>query len=63
MPGGSIGGFCRSTVTTDAAGRAAATGFAPTGSGALQIGATAIFQGQTAAITIAGSVTYNVTLR
>jgi hypothetical protein len=41
------------SVVTDAAGRAAATGFAPTGSGALQIGATATFQGQTAAITIA----------
>ena len=40
-------------VATDAAGRAAATGFAPTGTGTLQIGATATFQGQTAAITIA----------
>ncbi len=42
------------TVTTDAAGRAAAGGLAPSGSGALQIGATATFQGQTAAaVTIA----------
>src|SRR5262245_50664033 len=41
------------SVATDAAGRAAATGFAPSSSGGLQIGATATFQGQTAAITIA----------
>jgi hypothetical protein len=41
------------SVTTDAGGRAIAAGFAPTGSGGLQIGATAAFQGQTAAITIA----------
>jgi PEGA domain-containing protein len=41
------------SVTTDAAGRAVATGFAPTGSGALQITATATFQGQAAAVTIA----------
>lgn len=42
------------SVTTNAAGRAVATGFAPSGSGALQIGATATFQGQTAAaVTIA----------
>src|SRR5262245_23138090 len=42
------------TVTTNAAGRAVATGFAPTGSGALQISTTAAFQGQTtAAVTIA----------
>jgi hypothetical protein len=42
------------TVTTNAAGQAAAAGFAPTGSGALQIGATATFQGQAAtAVTIA----------
>ncbi len=37
------------SVTTNAAGRAAAAGFAPTGSGALQISTTAVFQGQTAA--------------
>jgi len=42
------------SVTTNAAGRAVATGFAPSGGGALQIGATATFQGQTAAaVTIA----------
>ena len=41
------------TATTDALGRATATGFTPTGTGALQIGTTAAFQGQTAAITIA----------
>jgi len=41
------------TVTTNAAGRAVATGLTPTGSGALQISASAAFQGQTAAITIA----------
>jgi hypothetical protein len=37
------------TVTTDAAGRAAVTGLTPTGSGALQISASATFSGQTAA--------------
>src|SRR5262245_21502753 len=41
------------TATTDALGRATAAGLTPTGSGALQIGTTAAFQGQTAAITIA----------
>ena len=41
------------TVSTNAAGRAAATGLTPTGSGAVQIGASAAFQGQTAAVTIA----------
>jgi PEGA domain len=41
------------SVTTDAGGRAVAAGFAPTGTGGLQIGATAAFQGQTAAVTIA----------
>jgi hypothetical protein len=41
------------SVTTDAAGRATASGFTPIGSGALRIGATATFQGQTAAATIA----------
>src|SRR5262245_53456677 len=34
------------TVTTNAAGRAAVTSLTPTGSGALQIGATATFEGQ-----------------
>jgi len=42
------------TVTTNAAGRAVAAGLTPTGSGALQISATAAFQGQAAAaVTIA----------
>lgn len=41
------------SVTTNAAGRAAAGGLTPIGSGALQISATATFQGQTAAVTIA----------
>src|SRR6185503_18264073 len=41
------------TVTTNAAGRAAVTSLTPTGSGALQISATAAFQGQTAVVTIA----------
>jgi len=40
------------TVATDVAGRAAAAGFTPTASGAVQISASAAFQGQTAAITI-----------
>ena len=40
------------TLTTNAAGQAAATGLTPTGTGALQIGASATFQGQTAAVTI-----------
>src|SRR5262245_14832977 len=49
-----FGGARTLTVTTNAAGRAVATGFAPTGSGALQISATAAFQGQSAAaVTIA----------
>ena len=41
------------TVTTNAAGRAAATGLTPTGPGTLQITASASFQGQTATATIA----------
>jgi hypothetical protein len=41
------------TLTTNAAGRAAVTGLTPTGSGAFQISATATFQGQTAAVSIA----------
>jgi len=41
------------TVTTNAAGRAAVIGLTPTASGAVQISATAAFQGQTAAVTIA----------
>jgi len=41
------------TATTDALGRATATGLAPTGSGQLSIAASATFQGQTAAVAIA----------
>jgi len=41
------------SVTTDAAGRATATGLTATGRGALQITASAAFQGQTAAVSIA----------
>jgi hypothetical protein len=41
------------TATTDALGRATATGLTPIGNGPLQIGASAAFQGQTAAISIA----------
>ncbi len=41
------------TVATDAAGRAAVSGLVPSGAGSLQISATAAFQGQTAAVTIA----------
>ena len=49
-----FGGARTLSVTTNAAGRAAAAGFAPSGTGALQVGATATFQGQTAAaVTIA----------
>ncbi len=48
----SFGGARTLTVTTNAAGRAAAAGLTPTGSGALQIGASAAFQGQSAAVTI-----------
>ena len=48
-----FGGARTVTVTTNAVGRAAATGLTPTGSGALQISASASFQGQTAAVTIA----------
>ncbi len=40
------------TLTTNAAGRAVVTGLTPTSSGALQIGASAAFQGETAAATI-----------
>src|SRR5262245_43045983 len=40
-------------VTTDAAGRATATGLTPTGTGAVQITATASFQGQAATAVIA----------
>jgi hypothetical protein len=49
-----FGGAQTLTVTTNAVGQAVATGLTPTASGALQISATAAFQGQTAAaVTIA----------
>src|SRR5262245_11827045 len=48
-----FGGARTLRVTTDAAGRAVAAGLTPTTSGAVQIGASAAFQGQTAVITIA----------
>lgn len=48
-----FGGARTLTVTTNSVGRAAAAGLTPGGSGALEIGATATFQGQTAAVTIA----------
>jgi len=41
------------SATTDALGRATATGFTPTGSGTLNIAASATFQGQTAVAAIA----------
>jgi hypothetical protein len=46
----SFGGARTVAVTTNAAGRAAASGFTPSGTGALQITATASFEGQTAAV-------------
>ncbi len=48
-----FGGPRTLTLTTNAAGRAAVTTLTPTGSGVVQISATAAFQGQTAAVTIA----------
>lgn len=48
-----FGGARTLTVTTNVAGRAAVSGFTPTASGAVQISASAAFQGQTAAVTIA----------
>ncbi len=41
------------TLTTNATGRAVASGLTPTGTGALRISASAVYQGQTAAVTIA----------
>jgi hypothetical protein len=49
----SFNGVRTLTLTTNAAGRAAAAGLTPTGSGTLQITASAAFQGQTAVATIA----------
>ena len=50
---GSFNGARVLSLTTDVAGRAAATGLTPTASGALQISASAAFQGQTAVVAIA----------
>lgn len=49
---GSFAGARTISVTTNAAGRAVAAGLTPTGNGALQIAASASFQGQTAVATI-----------
>ena len=54
-PGASFGGQSTLTVVTNAAGQATATGLTPTAAGAIQIQATATFQGQTAIATIAQS--------
>lgn len=53
--GASFGGQSTLTVVTNAAGQATATGLSPTAAGAIQIQATATFQGQTAVATIAQS--------
>lgn len=53
--GATFGGAPTLTVVTNAAGQAAATGFTPTAAGAIQIQATAAFQGQTVAATITQS--------
>jgi len=53
--GASFGGAPSLTVVTNAAGQAAATGFTPTAAGAIQIQASAAFQGQTAVATITQS--------
>jgi hypothetical protein len=50
--GATFGGQPVLSVTTDAAGRAVATGFTPTSAGAVQVEVTATFQGQTATATI-----------
>jgi len=47
-----FGGARTLTLTTNAAGRAVAAGLTPTGAGAVQIGASAVFEGQTAVATI-----------
>jgi hypothetical protein len=49
----SFNGVRTLTTTTNALGRATATGLTPIGGGPLQIGASAAFQGQIAALTIA----------
>jgi len=48
----SFGGLSTLTVTTNAAGQAAAAGLTPTAAGAVQINAAAVLQGQTAVATI-----------
>jgi hypothetical protein len=53
--GGSFAGQSTLTVVTNAAGQATATGLTPSAAGAIQIQATATFQGQTAIATIAQS--------
>jgi hypothetical protein len=50
--GATFGGASTLTVTTNAAGQAAAVGLTPTAAGAVQINAAAVFQGQTAVATI-----------
>jgi hypothetical protein len=50
--GATFAGASTLTVTTNAAGQAAAVGFTPTAAGAVQINAAAVFQGQTAVATI-----------
>lgn len=51
--GAAFGGASTLTVTTNAAGQAAAAGFSPVTAGAVQINVQAAFQGQVAAATIA----------
>ena len=53
--GASFGGAQSITVVTNAAGQATAAGITPTAAGAIQINATATFQGQTAVATISQS--------
>jgi hypothetical protein len=53
--GATFGGASTLTVVTNAAGQAVATSLTPTAAGAIQIQATALFQGQTALATIAQS--------
>jgi hypothetical protein len=53
--GATFGGLQTLTVTTNAAGQAAATGLTPVASGAIQINASAVVQGQTITATITQS--------
>ena len=53
--GATFGGGSTITMLTNAAGQATAAGLTPTAAGAIQIQATAVFQGQTAVATIAQS--------